>query len=208
MRPLALGVIKGKLRITTRKSITGIMAKKPASTANTPAAPQRRRRGFEAASGLLNTQIRKVGEARGFAVSRLLTHWPEIAGAELAACCRPVKVSYGRGGLGATLTLLTTGAAGPMLQMRLPALREKVNACYGYNAIARIALTQTAPTGFAEGQAEFTPAPKPAPKAPDPHVMHQAKAVADGVHDDGLRTALERLAGNVLSKAANNKGHH
>ncbi|MDD7972437.1 DUF721 domain-containing protein [Roseinatronobacter alkalisoli] len=183
------------------------MAKKPPQKTQSPAAQApRRRRGFEAASGLLNTQIRKVGEARGFAVSRLLTHWAEIAGPELAACCRPVKVSYGRGGLGATLTLLTTGAAGPMLQMRLPALREKVNACYGYNAIARISLTQTAPMGFADGQAAFTPAPQPAPKAPDPQILRQAKAVADGVHDDGLRTALERLAGNVLSRASHNKG--
>ena len=44
----------------------------------------RRVRGFEATSGLLKDQIRKVGESRGFAVARLLTHWPEIAGEEMA----------------------------------------------------------------------------------------------------------------------------
>ncbi|MGB3278029.1 MAG: DUF721 domain-containing protein, partial [Pseudorhodobacter sp.] len=116
----------------------------------------RRMRGFEAASGLLKERIRTAGEARGFAVTRLLTAWAEIVGADVAAITRPVKVGYGKGGLGATLTLLTTSANGPMVQMQLPAIKEKVNACYGYAAISRITITQTAPSGFAEGQAEFT----------------------------------------------------
>lgn len=162
--------------------------------------PSRRMRGFESASGLLGAQIRKVGEARGFAVSRLLTQWPEIAGAEIARACRPVKISYGKGGMGATLTLLTTGAAAPLLQMQLPALRERVNACYGYNAISRISLTQTAPTGFAEGQAQFEQALTAKKPAPAPHIVHRAKDTAADVQDAGLRDALERLACNVLSK--------
>ena len=49
----------------------------------------RRIRGFEATSGLLRDQIRKVGESRGFAVARLLTHWPEIAGEDMARITRP-----------------------------------------------------------------------------------------------------------------------
>ncbi|NBB98495.1 MAG: DUF721 domain-containing protein [Alphaproteobacteria bacterium] len=168
---------------------------------------QRRRQGFQAASSLLGPQIRKVGEARGFAVSRLLTHWAEIAGPEIAACARPVKIGYAKGGFGATLTLLTTGPAAPMVQMQLPRLREKVNACYGYNAISRITITQTAPTGFAEGQASFTPAPTPAPKAPDPQVVTTARAVTGDVTDEGLRAALERLATNVLSKHDRTQGN-
>ena len=179
------------------------MARKPPAPAPKPT---RRKRGFEAASGLLDHQIRSAGEARGFAQSRLLTHWAEIAGAEIATCCRPVKVSYAKGGMGATLTLLTSGAAAPMLQMQLPALRERVNACYGYNAIARITLTQTAPTGFAEGQADFAPAPKPATAPPDPALARKAKASAEGVRDPGLRDALELLAGNVLAKTQTRKG--
>ena len=47
--------------------------------------PKRRRRGFEAAGTLVGTRIRKAGEQRGFALTRLLTQWPEIAGAEMAA---------------------------------------------------------------------------------------------------------------------------
>jgi hypothetical protein len=47
-----------------------------------------------------------------------------------------------------------------MLEMQKEILRARVNACYGYNAIARIRITQTAPTGFAEGQAAFGMQPR------------------------------------------------
>ena len=117
-------------------------------------------RGFKRTASVLSGEIRRAGESRGFAVSRLLTHWAEIAGEEIAAIAQPVKVGYGRGGLGATLTVLTTGAQAPMLEMQKETLRERVNAVYGYNAISRVHITQTAPTGFAEGQAQFAHKPK------------------------------------------------
>ena len=86
--------------------------------------------------------------------------------------------------------------------MQLPKIREKVNACYGYNAIARVVVTQTAPTGFAEGQVQFTRPPKPAPQTPDPELVARARETASGVGDPQLRAALEALAQNVLSRRA------
>lgn len=168
--------------------------------AQPPAKPTRRMRGFEPASGLLKDRIRVVGEKRGFAVTRLLTQWADIVGEDLARITRPVKVGYGREGFGATLTVLVASAQAPMVQMQLPKIRDRVNAVYGYAAIARITLTQTAPTGFAEGQAQFDPAP-PAPKPLDPAVQAKAHAAADGAKDEGLRAALETLAQNFLSRA-------
>jgi len=160
-------------------------------------------RGFKRTATLLNEQIRRAGESRGFAVTRVLTHWAEIAGPEIAAIARPVKIGYGRSGLGATLTVLTTGAQAPMLEMQKDRLRERVNAAYGYNAISRVRITQTAPTGFADGQARFeTPSPKPRPE-PNPEVCRDATKTADGIADEGLRAALERLGRNVLSKQRN-----
>lgn len=159
----------------------------------------RHRRGARRVSALVEGDVRRLGESRGFAQTKLLTHWAEIAGPAVAATCRPVKVGFPRGGFGAVLTLLTTGAQAPMLQMRLPALRERVNACYGYAAIARIEITQTAPDGFAEGRADFT-ATRPAPVPPDPAVRAAARATAEGVGDAGLRASLERLAANIISR--------
>lgn len=166
-----------------------------------PKLPKRRKRGFERTASLLNGQIRSAGEKRGFTVTRLLTHWAEIVGEDTANAARPVKVHYGHQGLGATLTVLTSGAMAPILEMQKEKIREKVNACYGYAAISRIRLTQTAPTGFAEGQAQFTPAPKAKPRAPDVQTQGKARDLADGVHDDGLRAALENLGCNVLLRS-------
>lgn len=157
-----------------------------------------RGRGFRPAGALVEGRVRKAGEARGFAVARLLTHWEEIAGADIAAVARPLEVSYARGGLGATLTLLTTGASAPLVQMQEARLRERINACYGYAAIARIRLTQTAPTGFAE--------PRPAaagqePAPPDGPSAQEGATLAEGVADPTLRDALARLGANVLARS-------
>jgi len=167
----------------------------------------RRLRGFERTSGLLQARIRKAGEKRGFAVARILTHWAEIAGRDIARVARPVNVSYGRGGFGATLTVLTTGAQAPMLEMQKETLREKVNACYGYAAIARIAITQTAPTGFSEARVEFDP-PEIAAPVSDPSVRAQARDTAAPISDGDLRRALETLGENVLSRSKQTRGRN
>ena len=159
-------------------------------------------RGFSRAVTLMQSRIRAGSEGRGSAETRLLTHWAEFVGEQVASVATPVNVSYGRGALGATLTVLTTGANAPMLEMQKVQILEKVNACYGYRAIARVRITQTAPTGFAEGRVAFAPAPK-VPAAPDPVLQDRARAVAKGVANDDLRTALEALATNVLSKPKN-----
>ncbi|WP_425093067.1 DUF721 domain-containing protein [Tropicimonas sp. S265A] len=157
-----------------------------------------RRNGFRQTGVLLEQRIRKAGEGRGFAVARLLTHWDEIAGPALAPNCRPVNVGYARKGFGATLTVLTTGAFAPLLQAQLPRLRERVNTCYGYNAISRIRVTQTAPTGFADPQAAFAAAPKPAVR---PECAARAAEQAGEIENPELRAALSRLGAHILSKS-------
>ncbi|MCB2128369.1 MAG: DUF721 domain-containing protein [Rhodobacteraceae bacterium] len=171
-----------------------------------PSEGKRRAKGFEAASGLLKNRVRSAGESRGFAVSRLLTHWPEVVGEDIAAMALPVKIVYGHGGFGATLTVLTTGAMAPLLQMKLPGIKDRVNACYGYNAISRIAITQTAPTGFAEGQVAFGPAPKAATPPPDPGIQAAARTLSGEINDPTLRAALEALGEKVLSRSGTKKG--
>ncbi|MGR3616922.1 MAG: DUF721 domain-containing protein [Paracoccaceae bacterium] len=160
-------------------------------------------RGFKRTATLLSDQIRHAGESRGFAVSRLLTHWAEIVGEDIAKIARPVNIGYGKGGFGATLTVLTTGAQAPMLEMQKEQLRERVNAVYGYNAIARIRLTQTAATGFAEGQAQFAPPPKKTARQPSPEIRAQAANTARDVDNETLRAALEQLGRNVMTRQKN-----
>jgi len=160
-------------------------------------------RGFAQASSLMQARIRTASESRGFAVSRLLTHWAEIVGEGVARVAQPVSVSYGRDGFGATLSVLTTGAQAPMLEMQKEQIKDKVNACYGYRAISRIRITQTAATGFAEGQMQFGHAPRVAPAVD----LQTEKAAVDAVctvENTDLRLALQALATNVLHKAKRN----
>ena len=158
----------------------------------------RRRRGFERAASLVAGRIREAGESRGFAVSRLLTHWDDIVGADLSEKARPVEVSYGRG-FGATLTLLTSGAAAPIVEMQKETIRERVNACYGYAAISRIRLTQTSARGFAEPVEAF--AARPSTPEPDANAVRASNRATAAVGDEALRTALANLGAKVLSQS-------
>lgn len=160
--------------------------------------PIRRQRGFEAASGLVKNPIRAVGEARGFALARLLTHWPEIAGEEVAGLAHPVRMTYGREGMGASLSLLVASAHAPMVQMMLPRIKDRVNSAYGYAAVSRISLTQTTATGFAENQAAFANAPKT--PVPDPEAERAAAAAAAVIGDADLRAALETMGKTILNR--------
>jgi len=151
---------------------------------------------FKPASDLLRAKIRELGEARGFSATRLLTHWPEIVGESVAAIARPLEVRHPRGGKsapeGATLTVLALGAAALRLEMEKERIRERVNACYGYNAIARIRIKQAGPESFSE-QAAASPAPNSPPSG-------RAGPLTDGVSNTELRLALAALAAKVLSK--------
>lgn len=194
---------------------------RPGTTVAAQPAPRRFR--FEPAGGLVMAQIRAASEKRGFAVTRLLTHWADVAGPELARLCRPQRVSYAQRGFGATLIVEAPGAAAPLVSMRLDGLRERINAIYGYAAIARIQLVQGRLEGMAEAQSPFA-GPGPTPGAelaaqpgagraglrsdnlapPSPARMARLRDMVDGltegVSDPGLREALDRLALNVLNR--------
>ncbi len=132
-------------------------------------------------------------------MTRLLTHWAEIVGAATAGIATPVNVSYGKGGFGATLTVLTTGAQAPMLEMQKEQIREKVNACYGYKAIARVRITQTAPVGFNDGRVAFEQKTAKR-KTPDAKAVEVSSDLSKDVQSDELRAALAALGANVISK--------
>lgn len=171
------------------------MAARPTSTQSPN---PRRRRGFERAVTLVGRELKTPAEKRGFAETKLLTHWAEIVGPDIADMAVPVKVKFGRG-FGGTLVLLTTGSKAPMLEMSREAIITRVNACYGYSAIKDVQVTQTASTGFAEGQVAFTvPKPKAKP-APDPARLERATAGLTEIEDPALREALRKLAGNIVT---------
>lgn len=193
----------------------------------------KRNRGFRSATDLVARRVRAVAQKRGFSESRLLTHWAEIVGHEIATMAWPVSVKYGYGHFGATLTLLTSGACAPVVALHEARIRESVNACYGYTAIGRVRVTQTSPHGFAEGaQAVFRGAPATAPapsrgappasrgapaapngaaqpdrtRTPTPSGPNQADIDVGDVRDPRLRAALERFGASVFATRHRQRG--
>ncbi len=156
--------------------------------------PARRGRGFQRAGALIAPQTRTAAARRGYAEARLKALWPDIAGPELAAVTRPVRLTLRRGPAGGLLALAVLGANGPQVQMLLPLLRERVNAVLGPGAVGRVQITQGT-AGFAEPPAAFA---RPAPIPPD---LGPLAAPLSSIGDPGLRAALETLARNVLSRS-------
>jgi hypothetical protein len=155
-----------------------------------------RGRGFAEAGALIAPEVRKVAERLGFSETRLLTAWHEIAGEAVATVTRPLRVSHGRDRMGATLYLACAPGRGPEITMQEPALRQRINAVYGYTAISRIRIDQAAPW-----QPPVVPV-RPKPAAPDPALLATLESHLSAVGDDGLRAALRRLGEAVLGRGA------
>ena len=164
--------------------------------------PGKRSGGFKRTSELLKRRINKASEGRGFAESRLLTHWSSFVGVGLAEKTYPVKISFASGGLGATLTILTTGPYALEVEMLKHQIKEKVNAAYGYNAVARIKITQTAETGFEFAKVSGNTEEQDINKNLTV-VRNNLKASeqVEGVENKELREALAELEEKVLTKS-------
>lgn len=162
-------------------------------------AADRRARGFAPASDFVAPGIGAAAARFGHAGSRLASHWEEIVGPELAALCRPLRLSRGPGGFGGTLTVSVTPGRGPEVSLAAPAILERVNAACGPRSVARLRLAQAGPPGLAEAAARFRP---PAPPAPLPAAEIEARAetLLSGIPEGRLRDALAAFARGLVAR--------
>ena len=161
-----------------------------------------RKHGFKKASILLKRNIQIASESRGFSQSRVLTHWSEIVGEEISSVSIPTKVSYKSDGLGATLTILTSGASGPILEMQKQFIKDKINAVYGYNAVHKIKITQSSPIAVI-GKNENSESLVSKNKKVNVEISPKIEKTVNEIDDKNLRRALEELAINVFTKLEN-----
>ena len=161
-----------------------------------------RKHGFKKASVLLKKNIQKASESRGFAQSRVLTHWSEIVGEEISSVSIPTKVSYKTDSLGATLTILTSGSSGPVLEMQKEFIRTKINAVYGYNAVQKIKITQSSPLALIHKN-EKPQSVNSKKNKPKVEISTSLEKAVNEIDDKNLRQALEELAINVFTKLEN-----
>ncbi len=122
---------------------------------------------------------------KGLGYGKLVTDWPLIVGADLGQVTAPVKLAFPRGErTDATLTIDIVPARAIEVQHSMPQLIERVNAVFGYRAVARIKLVQRPPT-------RMPPMANLRPLSPveESQLVELTQAVPDGE----LRAALESL---------------
>lgn len=163
-------------------------------------AGQRRRggKGFRSASGASRTLVRTLASKKGFAEADVLLRWSEIVGEAHRDICHPLAVRFSRDrSLAATMVVECTSARAPEVEHLSPVLIERVNQFYGYRAIGRIKIVQTAGLkGFAETQASFE-GPSTDPTRAD---ARTAADMTSDIQNPGLRAALTRMGAHVLAQ--------
>jgi hypothetical protein len=122
---------------------------------------------------------------KGLGYGKLVTDWPMIVGADLGEVTAPVKLAFPKGErTDATLTIDIVPARAIEVQHSMPQLIERVNAVFGYRAVARIKLVQRPPTRTAP-MANL----RPLSPVEETELVELTQIVPDGE----LRAALESL---------------
>ncbi|MDP9126643.1 MAG: DciA family protein [Pseudomonadota bacterium] len=129
----------------------------------------------------------------------LLAHWPEIVGPDYARVTTPVKVSFphqpneARRSGGTLCVRLPKGLA-MEFTFKTDLIRQRVNAYFGYDAIARVTLDPVYQMPTARNKAPVA----------DPHAIEQIRASTQLIEDETLRQALQSFGEAVATGQAAN----
>jgi hypothetical protein len=142
---------------------------------------------------------RKAFEKHGFSTVALLTDWASIVGSDLAVYSVPERLKWQKGvdaygavedgaerRPGATLMLRVEGSRAIEVQMRARQIIERINAYFGYRAVAEIRIVQ-GPVARPAVEARKTEVELTKPASPE----------VTRVGDPALREALARLEANI-----------
>ena len=164
----------------------------------------RHAKGFTHAAAFVKGRFRTVAAKRGFAATRILTHWPEVAGAEIASMSQPMAVRFDKKTRENILTLLTTGAFAQQVSMSGPLILERVNAEFGFRAVDRVRVTQSWKGHWAKPAA----AGHPDEARPGPHrsACRPEAVFVDGIDDTALRETLGEMGRLIRDRSRQNKG--
>lgn len=132
----------------------------------------------------------------GFAYADLITQWPAIVGDAIAQWSEPERIKWPRAGAderkqGGTLVIRVTPGRGLDLQHETPRIIDRINAFYGYAAIAAVKIRQ----GALSRKKALSRA-VPALGAPAAQAL---ESELEAVADPELKGALRRLGQAVLS---------
>jgi hypothetical protein len=132
----------------------------------------------------------------GFAYGDLIAQWPAIVGDGVAQWSEPERIKWPRAGAderkqGGTLVIRVMPGRGLDLQHETPRIIERINAFYGYAAIAAVKIRQGALSRKIASSRTLPALGAQAAQALESELR--------GVADPGLKDALRRLGQGVLS---------
>jgi hypothetical protein len=177
-------------------------AKNESAAPTLPGAAPRR-----ASLGPLSAEVPRLTKAalgsRGFAEAGLMTDWASIVGAEIGGTTWPVSLKFpmnraesGRAGeprrQAGVLTVQAGGGAALELQHLKPQILERINAYFGYCAVAELKVQQGSARPARRRQAALPP--------PSPEDRIAVAAAVDGIADAELKATLTRLGMAIRSK--------
>jgi hypothetical protein len=156
-----------------------------------------RPRGAVRLSELVGKALDPVVARRGFARADLIAAWADIVGSRHAEWTAPEKIVWPRDAkgdvTGGTLVLRVDGPRAILVQHELGQIVERINAFFGYAAIARARIVQ-APVAARAGPAGEQPA-----AGLDPAGEAALARTTGAVESEALKAALDRLGRGVLS---------
>lgn len=167
----------------------------------------------KAVGALVPGLTRKAFEKFGFSTATLLTEWATIVGADLARYTAPDRLKWPRGGQdagdetaggpsrqGATLILRVDLGRSIDVQYKARQITERINAHFGYRAVAEIRILQ-APVEGALPPAAKGAAAQAGRTARRPFDRSETAPLLAAVSDEGLRAALERMQAGLTRNA-------
>jgi hypothetical protein len=203
---------KSVQKTQTTRPVTAASGAVANPTVNRYTAPVRRGPSIPKAVGSFVARLTQPAfEKYGFSAATLLTDWATIVGADLARYTQPERLkwpkavaTYGavaedeQGRPGAILMLRVDGGRALDVQYKGRQIIERINAYFGYRAVAELRIIQAPITPLASERPRHEP--KPLPR----DVIATGPVAA--ISDEGLRTALARMSAGLADRATSRRG--
>lgn len=129
-------------------------------------------------------------------LGRLVTHWPDIVGPDLAHLAQPVKIRYrkvpGKDKPEASLDVAASTAEATLLHYRKDLILERINQIFGERLVTALRFVPVAANA---------PLPRPRRLLQKPLSSEENQKLAnilELVDDDALKERLEKLGTSIL----------
>ena len=148
-------------------------------------------------SGVLMPLAKKLIGKKAFAEADVICNWKDIAGDEISAYSRPIKIDFKKDErTGGTLFVETySGAFALELQTKSKLLIDKVNVFFGYQAVAHIKIVQNSKHPDVIVQDVI----KPQKMLVSEEEENYIEEVSNGLKSNNLEDALKRLGRAVFN---------